>query len=218
MTDKKDIGANETAVTGTNPYKALFSYEEEDRHIFKGRDWETKKLFKLIKTNLLTLVFGKSGIGKTSLLNAGVAPQLRENRFLPVRIRLNFAPDAPAFLEQIRESVSTELTAFRILEMEGTKPAKPFASGESLWGYFHRVNHCDASGRERITPVLILDQFEEIFTIGKEHRGLEDLIHQLYYLLEDQIPDDLKERILDEGKGFPYFGTKPDVKVMISLR
>jgi putative ribosome biogenesis GTPase RsgA len=62
--------------TKKKPFKGLSYYEEEDRDIFFGRAREEKKLASLVELNPLTLVFGKSGIGKTSLLNAGF--------FLPV--------------------------------------------------------------------------------------------------------------------------------------
>ncbi|HZW70432.1 MAG TPA: hypothetical protein VFF57_06125, partial [Hanamia sp.] len=50
----------------------LESYSEAQSNIFYGRDDETDQLTGLVKTNMLTIVFGKSGTGKTSLLNAGI--------------------------------------------------------------------------------------------------------------------------------------------------
>ena len=50
----------------------LQSYTEAQAENFYGRDDEIDRLTNLIKNNALTIVFGKSGTGKTSLLNAGV--------------------------------------------------------------------------------------------------------------------------------------------------
>ena len=92
-----------------NPYKGLYPYEEKDKRIFYGREADKKKLFRLVKYNFLTAVFGKSGIGKTSLLNAGLFPQLREEGFLPIRLRLNYSEEAPPLPKQIRQTIKKEL-------------------------------------------------------------------------------------------------------------
>ena len=43
----------------------------------------------------LTVLFGQSGLGKSSLLQAGLFPRLRAERYLPVAIRLDHAATAP---------------------------------------------------------------------------------------------------------------------------
>lgn len=60
------------------PYKGLIPYGEEDASIFFGReDWCT-----IIANNLLasrlTLLYGASGVGKSSVLQAGVANRLKK--------------------------------------------------------------------------------------------------------------------------------------------
>ena len=57
----------------------LQSYTEAQSDSFYGRDEEIDRLTNLVKSNTLTIVFGKSGTGKTSLLNAGVFPRLRKD-------------------------------------------------------------------------------------------------------------------------------------------
>jgi WD40 repeat protein len=206
MKGKKNYPGNDGALKLKNPYKALLSYEEDDQKIFCGRDLEKKQLFKLVKFNVLTVVFGKSGIGKSSLLNAGLTPQLRKYDFLPIRLRLNYSSESElGLMEQVRESIQ------KVIE-------KPFDPTESLWEYFHRVKHVDESGNNTITPVLILDQFEEAFNFKKNHIQFDWLIDELYYLIEDQIPDSLKDRILKEEERFPYQDARPNVRIIISLR
>lgn len=62
----------------TTPYKGLHPYQEEDASFFFGRgpDWE------IITNNLiahrLTILYGPSGVGKSSLLRAGVVSHLRQ--------------------------------------------------------------------------------------------------------------------------------------------
>src|SRR5436190_1342098 len=80
----------------------LKSYSEDQADIFYGRDEEINRLTNLVKANTLTIVFGKSGTGKTSLLNAGVFPRLRKEFCLPFRIRLEFRDDSPDLVAQIK--------------------------------------------------------------------------------------------------------------------
>ena len=75
-----------------NPWAGLASYEDpskSERQLkFCGRDNDIYDVTRLIDDNLLLVLYGKSGIGKTSLLNAGVFPKLRLEQYLPVSLLL----------------------------------------------------------------------------------------------------------------------------------
>src|SRR5436305_3032683 len=55
-----------------SPYKGLTPYEESDRSYFFGRDSEREIVAANLKAARLTVLYGASGVGKTSLLRAGV--------------------------------------------------------------------------------------------------------------------------------------------------
>src|ERR1700712_2165801 len=93
----------------TSLFIGLQSYTEAQADIFYGRDEETDRLTSLVKANTLTIVFGKSGTGKTSLLNAGVFPRLRKNYCLPFRIRLEFNDNSPDLVTQIKNILRSEI-------------------------------------------------------------------------------------------------------------
>ena len=101
----------------------LQSYTEAQSDIFYGRDEEIDRLTNLVKANTLTIVFGKSGTGKTSLLNAGVFPRLRKNYFLPFRIRLEFNDDSPDLVTQIKTILKSEIDkyGFKVESYPGQK-------------------------------------------------------------------------------------------------
>ncbi|MDX1521725.1 MAG: SIR2 family protein [Anaerolineae bacterium] len=61
-----------------SPYKFLDFYDTGDEHIFFGRKVEKQQLTSLIHAHRLTLLYGASGTGKTSLLLAGVQPSLQK--------------------------------------------------------------------------------------------------------------------------------------------
>ena len=60
----------------SSPYKGLQPYESDDWHIFFGRDTEREILIDRTLCNKLTLLFAASGVGKSSLLQAEVLPEL----------------------------------------------------------------------------------------------------------------------------------------------
>ena len=65
-------------MTRRNPYKLFDYYTEADADVFFGREAEVSAVVGDILANKLLVLFARSGSGKTSLLNAGIAPALRE--------------------------------------------------------------------------------------------------------------------------------------------
>ena len=70
-----------------NPWLGLESYKEGE--ILYGRDDDIRDLSQCVLNDIDTLLYGKSGIGKSSILNAGILPAARRNGYLPVLIRLS---------------------------------------------------------------------------------------------------------------------------------
>ena len=124
-----------------------------DRLLFCGRTSEATRLLQLVLAEDLVVIYAKSGTGKTSLINATLLEPLRGKHFLPVVARVNdlkVRPSASVF-EAVRRQAAAE-----DLELVDGDPS-------SLLRYFQTVE----IWREDvlITPVVILDQFEELFTI-----------------------------------------------------
>lgn len=61
-----------------SPYQDLVPFAEEDADYFFGREPEISLLADKLLASRLTVVYGESGAGKSSLLRAGVARQLNE--------------------------------------------------------------------------------------------------------------------------------------------
>ena len=124
-----------------SPYKFLdyFTESPEDRRRFGGRDREVHDLVTRITNRRTLAVYGPSGIGKTSLLLAGVFPGLRERGYRPVYVRLLTSP-----VDDLRRAVIAAC---------GLNDAGP---GEALRDTLARAAQ---GGR----VVLVCDQFEELF-------------------------------------------------------
>lgn len=199
-------------VKKTDPlFIGLKAYTEEQADIFFGRDEEIKTLYRLIKANTITIVFGKSGTGKTSLLNAGVFPKLREVYCLPFRIRLEFFDDSPDLITQIKQVLKTEIDKYEF-------HVESYPTTETLWEYFHKEPLWKI-----ITPVLIFDQFEEIFTLANKScrfkkQELDILIEELSDLVENSIPDKLQNELINGNEDLDFEYDKQKAKILFSFR
>src|SRR4051794_7700506 len=60
-----------------SPYQGLIPYREEDATFFFGRRKETRLIIANLFAAPLTLLYGASGVGKSSILNAGVIHELQ---------------------------------------------------------------------------------------------------------------------------------------------
>ena len=198
------------------PDKGLFigleSYSEEQSNIFYGRDDEIDQLTGLVKTNTLTIVFGKSGTGKTSLLNAGIFPVLRKEFFLPFRIRLEFNEDSPELVDQIKKVLKEQIDKY------GFSASSYPDSKTTLWEYFHSEPLW-----KTITPILVFDQFEEIFTLAKKtnHFGATELAtfwNELADVIENSVPRKLKDEFLNEKQQVKYSYKDPKAKIIFAFR
>ena len=181
-------GADAPATAGQrldadNPWPGLDAFDEASRRFFHGRDEEIETLARRVEGAPLVVLFGKSGLGKTSLLRAGLMPRLRERRFVPVYVRLVFQEDAPAPVDQLRDALVATLAG------EGID-APPFAEGETLWAYLHRRElEFWTAQNFPCTPVFMLDQFEEVFTLGERRpQAVAGLRVDLGDLAENRIP------------------------------
>ncbi|MEM7103729.1 MAG: caspase family protein [Bacteroidota bacterium] len=69
-----------------NPFMGLSSYNENDASLFFGRERVVTALVEMVPSNQLLVVSGASGTGKSSVIKAGLLPNLRENgwQILPI--------------------------------------------------------------------------------------------------------------------------------------
>lgn len=164
--------------SGSNPWLGLAPYTEGTP--LYGRKQECAVLSEIIKDNIATIVYGKSGIGKSSLLSAGISPVLRSEQYIPVPLRLVHNTEV-SYVEQIEN---------RVRELVDCKDELPENVPDlGLWDFFHR-NTFTKDGVS-CQPVIILDQFEEIYTLTDvEHKPeIIALFTELASLLNDIKPD-----------------------------
>ena len=88
--------AEAPSLDAKNPWLGLASFTEETRAYFYGREDEVAELGRRVQRKLLTVLFGQSGLGKTSILRAGLVPRLRGQGYCPVYVRIDYGRDRPS--------------------------------------------------------------------------------------------------------------------------
>ena len=196
-----------------NPWAGLASYEDPltatHKLKFCGREDESYDFAKLVMSNIFVTLYGKSGIGKTSLLNAGVFPQIRENGFTPISIRLGIRDEKEpksyqsVIIEAIERNIPNHETINVIPEQTDAQKS------DFLWNYFARHRFYTADG-EPTSPVIVLDQFEELFRSNRDEVNM--LLRQLDYLNDKDNTLDIDEA---DGKTYRY---ETNFRFVISIR
>lgn len=206
-----------TVLNSDNPWPGLLAYVEKDKDYFNGRENESEELYNLVLRQQLTILFGNSGLGKTSLLQAGLFPKLREENILPVYIRLGFTKDQPDLVEQVKSSIINHS------KMAGVE-CPDLVNVDTLWECFHRQNSDFWSARNKLLqPILVFDQFEEIFTLGVSDtetvKASKEFLVQLADLIEGRPPESLRLKLEQEptrSKGYVF--NSHNYKILFSLR
>ncbi len=211
-------------IDADNPWPGLLSFSEQDSSFFKGRGHETDDLLRLVLRERLTVLFGVSGLGKSSLLQAGLFPRLRPENIFPVYIRLDFSTPSPDLVAQVLHAITGEaarISAFPDKQRIEALAAQP---GERLWEYFHRRDNNFWNERNRpLIPALVFDQFEEVFTLGCQDADRKAsssvFLEQLADLVEGRPPAELKAWIdehPDEAGQFEF--DRHYYKVLLGIR
>src|SRR6516162_1506766 len=196
-----------------NPWPGLMPFTEATQAFFHGRDTEAAELSRRVRRERLTILFGQSGLGKTSLLCAGLFPRLRAADFLPVYIRLDWTTAHVSPAAQVKQALADNLAEHAV---EG-RPPRP---DQTLWGYFHDKETEFWSRRNRLTtPVLVFDQFEEIFTLGHGAAAAAAVLDELAALIENHPPASVRGALDDDPDAARrYDFAKENCKVILALR
>ncbi|MEL7223846.1 MAG: hypothetical protein AAGL17_03035, partial [Cyanobacteria bacterium J06576_12] len=150
----------------SNPYRGLESFDEKYQHLFFGRTALTQELVEFVTTHSLTVVLGASGSGKSSLVKAGLLPQVRECEgwhLLP-----SFRPGESPFqslnhvLESLKLLEKNENETTHSIAWSSTSHSQQKLDNLAKWFEEHPQAHL----------LVVIDQFEELITLcrNKEER------------------------------------------------
>jgi hypothetical protein len=157
--DVSATGTVQNARAAESPYVGLTSYTEENAAVFFGRDKERTVLISNLRAARLTLLYARSGAGKSSLLRAGVASRLGELAWRGLEER-GTAQNIPVVFSSWREDPTAGL-------IDAIQEAvSPFVRGNLPSRFPHQPLEdavMAASNAADATLLVMLDQFEEYF-------------------------------------------------------
>lgn len=161
------------------PYRGLSFFDELHAEYFFGREDLTSKLVHQLKTDRFVAVVGASGIGKSSLVRAGMVAQLREEKTASgddrwrIKIITPTAHPLKGLASAFIEPNGTELE-----RAEQLRRVETFLKDGGA-GLAQLVRAClpieadraKLAGKERPQLLLVIDQFEDVFTLVRGVRA-----------------------------------------------
>jgi len=186
-------------------YPGLKSFETEDHDVFFGRGQDIDRLNEMISTENLIVFFSKSGLGKSSLINAGIIPELKkELQNCPVSVRFtshgedsSMSP-SDILITKLQQSLEKKINTAPTFLDSFIEP------DNSLW---YNLKKNDILAGERKTYVLFFDQFEEIFSYP--HDEVNKFAIQIAELLNKSIPKKYRDALRHAGTSAPL-NLKPE--------
>lgn len=167
--------------TLTYRYPGAKPFATEEQAIFFGRGEDITRLYQLLAIEKLMVLHSRSGLGKSSLLNAGVIPRIRrEDSGTPFLVRFGAwyagRKDSPL-------SIAKAHLPFHV--DDGHYLDRLLPGDESIWERFkiHQLHH---PGSHRF--LVFFDQFEELFTWPESH------IHEFKAQLAELVYTDIPQR------------------------
>ncbi len=220
-----------------NTFLGLHPYTEADAYRFKGRTKESQELFRLIEHNDYTVCYAESGEGKTSLLNAGVFPLLRQNMYFPISIMFtddDYSRTPDSFDVIIDRCIRDSITAYNeknksidveyklcSTDFQGLNCQVDLQQELSRHSWWKLRNYKPQAMGLTFTPVFVFDQFEEVFNMPQTAAWTKGFFDWLETITTDSCPDKIVEFIREAiGKDgtFPAIKENKDFKAVFSLR
>ncbi|MEM7345421.1 MAG: CHAT domain-containing protein, partial [Chloroflexota bacterium] len=165
------------------PFRGLSYFTEKEAALFFGRGWQIRTLFQLItkaelSTNPIILLYGQSGVGKSSLLAAGLLPRLKQ---------------VAAVRYIRREDAGDNLTSALGQALQNRPPNPPEGGMTDFThpsgGPGGRSNLWSSQETEDRPLTIILDQVEELYTRPGDNpaREIADFLDTLETIFNDDL-------------------------------
>jgi hypothetical protein len=149
------------------PYRGIESFRYIDQRVFCAREEETWDLMRNILINRGVLLYGDSGSGKSSLINAGLIPEAIKENLYAHRLRVQ-----PRRGREIKvERISTETDdgpPYLPSELVDTPNDNALSFEISLEDFYKQLDRLRHKRVDEPRPLLIFDQFEEFITLFEE--------------------------------------------------
>ena len=164
-------------------YPGAQPFQTNESHVFYGRDGVSQDLYQLIRLEPLVVLHAKSGLGKSSLINAGLMPIIEKAKeYEPFNIRFHAYTDGKT---ETPLDITRTVVHSKSDLLEKIRPT----GDDSLWYHLKSLQLAAADDHGLL---LIFDQFEELFT----YRDLtvEEFARQLSEALYTTLPQRYRDK------------------------
>ncbi len=156
------------------PYPGLRPFTSEERPFFYGRERQLDELLRKLRSNRFLAIVGSNGNGKSSFVKAMLLPKLREGfvgqRGSKWRLALCTPSNNP--LENLSRQLASVLHGEG--KMDPSYPSKIETTlRSSSLGIAESYRH-SAADRNKENLMIVIDQFEELFSFSKKNLRNED--------------------------------------------
>ena len=166
------------------PYRGIQPFRYRDHAIFFSREAETRKLLQRVVVYRGVLLYGESGAGKSSLINAGLFPAAERAGFRPERLRVQPRHGEELVIERIPVTADDSSFLSSSFAEEGDPSPRVVLSLQSF-------RDCIGQLPDDVRPLLVFDQFEELITLFEEAgpsalQAQQRLVRVLVELIRDE--------------------------------
>jgi hypothetical protein len=201
----------ETSPAARTRYPGSRPFTRKDEPLFFGRTQDIENLATFINVEKLVVLYGKSGLGKSSLLNAGVLPKLiRENSYVVIPVRFGGCNE-----DMRRHPLDIVEDALAAVSRPNAFLAGIQKDNIGSWQY---IKQMELASRDRATFFLVFDQFEELFTYPN---GIDEFAETLADLLYGRIPKSFQRALRLATRSNPDLITSEQLQALerpINLR
>jgi|GEM_PF-5078672 len=171
------------------PYLGLNPFTEADHGRFYGRTGITGRLIKRLAENHLVILVGPAGSGKTSVINAGIIPELKSGKKLPGSEKWRYFKPITPGREPLKSLAALLATDDATPPAVGQEAGKLFSDKTEL----RRALEQKFSGQPTLT---VVDRFEEVFTLCKDDAQRDAFIANLVNLLQTPEGSDINHQVI----------------------
>ena len=230
------------AIQYSNPWIDLSSYTLETANRFKGRFSDIEKFRTIVSSGCMSALYANSGIGKSSFIDAGISPIFIAEGYFPIHIVF---PDIVFtkgydirkwFWDYLKNDIccinnnnkEEKVREWKFLFAEEDRQARKngfknlFAACEGdLWWLLHAFKLTDIATGAELKPLIIFDQFEEVFVKTENNK---QFLTDIFDIVDSISPNSFSVRVrnmleqIAEKNIFINLQSVNDYKVIFALR
>lgn len=152
-----------------NPYRGLQSFDEQHKDLFFGRASDISAVIDRLRSEPIVILAGNSGVGKSSLIRAGVLPQITAGVLGPMRV-VTIVPGR-------RPLASLSSALANTLDLEEAKVIRDLEDDPQALGRTLRQRNRQGSSPRCL--LLFVDQLEELLTLSEDAARFGDVLSAL---------------------------------------